>query len=146
MGLTSISTPQALLKICLECILLRVLRRLVNKQSLGMQFLKSVAKTCPIIRQFRNSLRFCSNEIDKQYFATVDHLETPTDKTPPVIEEQKTIDILDENGENFIDEHYFRGQVKSNHTFEQKAIEIEEKVEDLNYFDEQFFGPAAAKK
>lgn len=84
--------------------------------------------------------RFCSNFVDEQYFGSLKNFETPKDKFEPI--EEKTVDILEASGENYIDEQFFRGQIKPRFQSEEETKK-KLQVEDLNFIDEQFFGQNA---
>lgn len=84
--------------------------------------------------------------MDQQYFPTLgaiqDHYKN-IEITPN--EGEQTVDILDQHGDNFIDEFYFRGEVELEQRQVKPVQELDHQIcdlipEDLNFIDEQFFG------
>ena len=81
--------------------------------------------------------------VDEQYFSATNSFEVNEKLENIKSEEQKTIDILDNEEENFFDEFYFRGEIKPIQEKVEPDITPESKEspkEELNFFDEHFLG------
>ena len=100
----------------------------------------SVTRVIPL-RRYSDDKKSELNVIDQQYFNSSD-IKKGDNFEHSKSEDQKTVDILDTEGENFIDEAYFRGEIPLQH-FQDivKDTKQESPVSDgLNFFDEAFFG------
>ena len=100
----------------------------------------SVTRVIPL-RRYSDDKKSELNVIDQQYFNSSD-IKKGDNFEHSKSEDQKTVDILDTERENFIDEAYFRGEIHLQHF--QDIVEDtkqESPVSDgLNFFDEAFFG------
>lgn len=85
------------------------------------------------------------NFIDKQYFGKIQETSENGNEISQFEEkEMRSIDILDAKPgeEKFIDEQYFRGQVKPSYhqVNSDHKSDTTTSNEDLNFFDQHFFG------